>query len=152
MRAGLVVLLACLCLAPTAAAAASVKALGGYFDPETLDLTSGDEVTWTNDDSTAHTVTSSWDEGATFDIVLRAGESFSYQFTKAGTWNIHCRPHAGMGMMVTSFAIEPSANLGVPLAAEPSTVIEITLPFALALAVPVILGAAGMLRRRAREQ
>jgi hypothetical protein len=41
-----------------------------------------------------HTVTSAWDDGATFNRVLRPHESVSIVFQQAGTYSIRCVPHS----------------------------------------------------------
>jgi plastocyanin len=46
------------------------------YDPDTTQVTKGDMIVWTNNDSTMHTVTSN-DGGATFDSsIINAGETF----------------------------------------------------------------------------
>lgn len=86
--------LALLVLLPTAVAATEVKVLGGFFDPAELTVSVGEDVVWTNEDGMPHTVTSTWDEGASFDAVLRGGESFAWTFADTGDFVVHCRPHA----------------------------------------------------------
>ncbi len=59
----------------------------------------GTTVTWTNEDSTAHTVTAtdnSFDSGS-----INPGATFSYTFTKAGTFNYGCTFHPNMKSTVT---------------------------------------------------
>lgn len=64
------------------------------FSPATLTVAVGDTVTWTNDDTAAHTVTA--DDG-TFDSGrLATGETFSETFDTAGTYGYHCTMHPGM--------------------------------------------------------
>ena len=112
--------LALLALLPIAAAAAEVKALGGYFSPDAIEVVADEEVVWTNDDSMPHTITSTWDKGASFDAVLRGGESFSWAFDAPGDYVVHCRPHAypneaggmdGMAMTIHVTALESSAAI-----------------------------------------
>ena len=119
------VALALLALLPTAAAATDVKAMGGFFAPDRIEILADEEVVWTNDDSMPHTVTSTWDEGASFDAVLRGGESFSWTFDTPGDYVVHCRPHAypgesgameGMAMTVHVAELESTAAINeVPL-------------------------------------
>lgn len=88
-------MLAILLLAPIPLAHAAESRLGpGVFDPPALDLVVGESVTWTNGDDRPHTVTSSWDGGATFNAMLKPGEAFAWSFAVLGTWNVHCVPHA----------------------------------------------------------
>ncbi len=61
------------------------------FAPDTLTVKVGTTVTWTNQDSVVHTVTSDTNE---FDSGgIGKGESFSYTFTAAGSYPYHCTPH-----------------------------------------------------------
>lgn len=138
MSRALLVLGLILLLAPTAAAAtASVRVLGGFFDPATLSIAPGDEVTWTNEDSMPHTVTSSWDAGASFDQVLRGGESFTFAFPDVGSFGVHCRPHNGMEMSVSvQAAVEAPAQIAAPVPG-----------LALPLAALSVFAAAWLLRR-----
>jgi Copper binding proteins, plastocyanin/azurin family len=65
------------------------------FVPASLKIAVGTTVTWTNQDSTAHTVTS--DTGAWPDSgQLATGKSFSFTFNKAGTFAYHCAIHRSM--------------------------------------------------------
>lgn len=125
----LVVALALLASVPLAAAASQVKVLGGFFDPGSVDVLVGEEVSWLSEDAMPHTVTSSWDEGATFDATVRQDETFSHAFTEVGTYTVHCKPHAyydeeagewtGMVMQVNVAAVEPGAGIGGPLKDTP---------------------------------
>jgi plastocyanin len=59
----------------------------------------GTTVTWTNQDSTAHTVTAndgSFDSGP-----IQPGKSFSHTFSTAGTVAYHCKIHPSMTATVT---------------------------------------------------
>ncbi len=65
-----------------------------FFDPNSLTVTSGTTVTWTNRGSVSHTVTS--DQG-TFDSGnLGQGGTFSFTFKDKGTFGYHCNFHSGM--------------------------------------------------------
>lgn len=47
------------------------------YDPAILNVSKGDSIEWTNNDNTPHTVTSSVDEGQTFDSsLIMAGDTF----------------------------------------------------------------------------
>jgi plastocyanin len=61
------------------------------FSPDTLTIKVGTTVTWTNQDSVIHTVTS--DTGVFDSGSLDQGKSFSYTFNAAGTFPYHCTPH-----------------------------------------------------------
>ena len=68
---------------------------GGFaFTPSTLTVTVGTTVTWRNTTSAPHTVTS--DDGTTFNGMLSTGGTFTFTFTKAGTYAYHCNIHPYM--------------------------------------------------------
>ena len=146
MRGAILILLLLLASA-SASASASVRAMGGFFDPPRVEIRAGDDVTWTNADSMPHTITSTWDSGKTFDKVLRGGESFTWTFSDAGSFAIHCRPHAypkegggmeGMSMSVNVRALETGAGIAAPLR-------QVAAPWALFALVGI--GAAAFARR-----
>ncbi len=70
------------------------------FNPGTITVRVGQQVTWMNNDSAPHTTTSGscsggtctpgpgWDSGT-----LNPGQSFSFTFTTAGTFTYFCRIH-----------------------------------------------------------
>ena len=69
------------------------------FSPDAVDVAVGTTVTWTNNDSIAHTSTSDgagWDSGA---IAPRA--QFSMTFQNAGPFPYHCAIHPGMVGTIT---------------------------------------------------
>ncbi|HXV66449.1 MAG TPA: plastocyanin/azurin family copper-binding protein [Nitrosopumilaceae archaeon] len=70
------------------------------YDPASVSIKKGDTVTWSNDDSAAHTVTSgSPTDGPSgvFDSSLfMAGKTFSHTFDKAGDYNYFCMVHPWM--------------------------------------------------------
>lgn len=147
-----VVLLAILLLVPLASAAKDVRVMGGFYAPDGIEIAVGETVTWTNDDSMPHTVTSTWDAGESFDAILRSGESFSWTFAEEGAFQVHCRPHAypndatgtweGMVMSIdvaplgTGASIGESVKSGTPAPGP-------------ALVSLALVGAAMLLRRRA---
>lgn len=76
------------------AAAMTVQIKSFAFNPGTVNIAVGTKVTWTNDDSVAHTVTAndgSFDSGQ-----LQPGSSFSHTFSKASTIAYHCNNHPNM--------------------------------------------------------
>ena len=80
--------------APQAAAEAAVTIDNFAFSPQSLQVKVGTTVTWTNNQGATHTVTSdtgAWDSGN-----LSQGKSFSFTFTKAGTFAYHCAIHSSM--------------------------------------------------------
>jgi len=71
------------------------------YDPSEVTIDVGSEVTWSNDDTAAHTVTSGdiREEGPDgyFDSGLfMAGKSFSYKFEEAGEFPYFCQVHPWM--------------------------------------------------------
>jgi plastocyanin len=73
----------------------SIKDL--MFMPVTIKVKAGTTVTWTNDDSTAHTVTLAGNPDLAFTSgSLAAGESYTMTFKKAGTYNYTCDFHSSM--------------------------------------------------------
>lgn len=69
------------------------------FSPATLTVAVGTKVTWTNNDSVAHTVTA--DNGAFGSQSVDSGSTFSFTFTKAGTYTYHCAIHPYMTATIT---------------------------------------------------
>jgi plastocyanin len=82
-RTLLAVLLATLVvLAPARAATFTVSITKGGFSPEALTIAVGDTVTWRNDDTTSHQISS---KGAGFTSpLLKPGETFSFTYKSAG--------------------------------------------------------------------
>jgi plastocyanin len=75
------------------------------YDPANLTVEAGTEVTWNNDDSAAHTVTSGTPQDGpdgTFDSSLfMAGNSFDHVFDTPGTYPYFCMVHPWMDGTVT---------------------------------------------------
>lgn len=65
------------------------------FLPETLRVEVGEKVTWANLDGFAHTVTA--DDGSFDSGLLEGGETWSFTFSRPGTYRYHCTPHASQG-------------------------------------------------------
>ena len=81
----------------------SVPSNGKFFVPDILTVSKGTTVTWTNGDSTLHTVTSGSPEsgnsgtGTEFDSsYLAAGKTFQHQFSISGTFDYYCTLHPYM--------------------------------------------------------
>jgi plastocyanin len=69
------------------------------FSPAGATVTTGSKVTWTNSDTTAHTVT--FDDGSADSGNLAAGATFDHTFASAGTFAYHCAIHSSMKGTVT---------------------------------------------------
>jgi len=85
-----------------------------FFDPKTLVVPRGSSVTWRNDDTTLHTVTSGsaqgGESGTVFDSsYLASGKKFQWAFSKSGTFDYYCTLHPYM-----SGKIIVSAGEGAP--------------------------------------
>src|SRR2546426_7414982 len=93
----LVALFAVLPLAGAAplAATQTVSVKDNLFEPKTITVNGGDTVTWQYAGQNEHTVTA--DDGSFDSGDLKAGEktSFSFTFTKSGTFAYHCKYHGG---------------------------------------------------------
>jgi plastocyanin len=87
----------------------SLKSL--MFNPGALRIKAGTKVTWRNDEPISHTVTSGTVTGVDKSTGLRTGQkpdghfnatlkgngdTFSYTFTKPGTYPYYCNIHFGM--------------------------------------------------------
>ncbi|APH39599.1 cupredoxin domain-containing protein [Methanohalophilus halophilus] len=84
------------------------------FKPATIQISVGDTVTWTNEDSATHTVT-----GQNFDSGnLGQGETFTYTFDEAGTYEYECTIHPSMtgtvivGDVATGSGTDEGENTG----------------------------------------
>jgi plastocyanin len=64
------------------------------FSPNPVEVKVGETVTWINDDSGRHTVTSK--DGFFDSGMMGKGQSFSYTFDKEGEYTYHCEPHPNM--------------------------------------------------------
>jgi plastocyanin len=69
------------------------------FAPASASVAAGSKVTWTNSDTTAHTVT--FDDGSADSGNLAAGATFDHTFATAGTFAYHCAIHSSMKGTVT---------------------------------------------------
>ena len=73
---------------------ANVNISGFAFAPQTLRISIGTKVTWTNNDSVNHTVTSQ-DNLFNSGTIARSA-TFSFTFTQSGTFDYHCQIHPSM--------------------------------------------------------
>jgi plastocyanin len=79
------------------AAAVSIK--GFAFNPATIQAKVGENITWTNGDSVAHTVT--LDDGSSKSGNIEPAATYSHAFTQAGTFTYHCEIHPQMKGTIT---------------------------------------------------
>jgi plastocyanin len=64
------------------------------FSPNPVEVTAGETVTWINDDTGRHTVTSK--DGVFDSGMMGRGQSFGYTFDKVGEYPYFCDPHPNM--------------------------------------------------------
>jgi plastocyanin len=76
----------------------AVSIMNFAYDPSPVEVAVGDTVTWTNNDSVPHTVTSS--DGSIQSGTMQPGQSFSYTFETAGSFDYHCEFHPNMSGQV----------------------------------------------------
>lgn len=91
-------------LMPLGTSTPECKADNTCYLPYNLEVAAGTAVTWTNDDTVAHTVTSGTPAGLTdlFDSGLVMPEaSFEHVFEEAGTYDYYCIVHPWMTGIVT---------------------------------------------------
>jgi len=74
--------------------AATVDMRNTAFHPQTLVVSRGATVTWTNSDSVSHTVTG--DNIEMESGTMGKGDTFSFTFTEAGEFDYHCSIHPFM--------------------------------------------------------
>ncbi len=82
---------------PASAPAANTVAVqisGFAFNPANLSVAKGTTITWTNQDSAPHTVTST--SGAFDSGTLQNGASWGHTFDAPGTYDYHCSIHSSM--------------------------------------------------------
>ena len=87
-------------------AAAKVSIVNFSFSPKKVTVDAGATVTWTNNDSTQHDVTSTNGPDVTASTTstfasgtMNQGDTFRYTFTKPGTYYYECTIHATMPAM-----------------------------------------------------
>ncbi|MER6078453.1 cupredoxin family copper-binding protein [Streptomyces sp. NPDC001833] len=80
--------------APVTGHAVAIKNFA--FAPATLKVPAGTTVTWTNQDTDAHTVTSDGSGGPLHSAALATHGTYSYTFTKPGTYAYLCTIHPFM--------------------------------------------------------
>ncbi|MEV5011617.1 plastocyanin/azurin family copper-binding protein [Streptomyces sp. NPDC055692] len=66
------------------------------FAPAALKVKAGTTVTWTNQDTDAHTVTSAGSGGPLHSAALSTHATYRYTFTKPGTYHYLCTIHPFM--------------------------------------------------------
>jgi plastocyanin len=100
-------------LAPVALAADHGVDIAGFaFSPQSITVSVGDSVTWTNADAQGHTATA---DDASFDTgTIANNASKSVTFDTAGTFAYHCKIHPQM----TATVVVEDAAAGTPPATD----------------------------------
>ena len=80
--------------AQAAPSAVAVKIDNFSFGPQSITVSPGTKVTWTNRDDIPHTVVST--EGVFKSKVMDTDESFSFMFDKPGSYPYFCSVHPKM--------------------------------------------------------
>jgi LPXTG-motif cell wall-anchored protein len=109
--------------APRAAETKNVSIQDFKFEPKEITINVGDTITWKNEGGTEHTAQADDDSFNSGD--LEVGKSFSFTFTKAGTFPYFCKYHGakgGTGMSGTITVGEAAAP--APAAGAPSGSVE----------------------------
>jgi len=100
LSAGAALLLAALMTPAADAATIDVDIVNFAFNPDTVTISVGDTVRWTNNDGaisyTATSTTGVFDSGT-----LGNGQQFSFTFTQAGIYPYHCSIHPSMTGTIT---------------------------------------------------
>jgi plastocyanin len=79
---------------PAEPATAEVRMKGFAFVPASISVKPGTIITWTNEDSAQHTVTSA--DGSWGSDQLAQGDSYMKKFDTPGSYDYHCSIHASM--------------------------------------------------------
>jgi plastocyanin len=82
--------------APSATGASAEISIKGFaFEPSTVNIKKGTEVTWTNEDSATHIIVSDTGNDLNSDAISQ-GETYVHTFSNSGTYNYHCSIHPSM--------------------------------------------------------
>jgi plastocyanin len=110
---------------PSAPAGPVINLSSLMFNPSTTTVKVGETVTWRNDEPITHTVTSGRYIGIDETTGLRSsqkadgmfnakldgkGKTFSFTFTKPGTYTYYCDIHQGMNATITVVADTTSSE------------------------------------------
>ncbi|MDT0322655.1 cupredoxin domain-containing protein [Streptomyces millisiae] len=71
------------------------------YGPAALTVSVGDTVTWVNNDSAPHNVVTTSGPAALESGTLETGDSWSFTFTEAGTYEYYCSIHPNMTAAIT---------------------------------------------------
>lgn len=85
----------------TPAASDKVSIKNFAFSPASITVTKGTTVTWTNNDTTVHTVVETDGKDGPNSSDVKPGDSYTFTFSQAGTYQYHCSLHPQMTGTVT---------------------------------------------------
>ncbi|MDE2591112.1 MAG: hypothetical protein KGL95_15750, partial [Patescibacteria group bacterium] len=79
---------------------ASHQSTGVFYSPSLIDIKVGSTITWKNDDTVAHTVSTGTPnlgiDGRIDSGIINSGKTFSYTFDNAGVYGYYCLIHPWM--------------------------------------------------------
>ncbi len=135
------------------AASQSAKIVDFSFEPATISVGVGDSVTWVNNGSAQHTVSSQSDTARFDSGVLGSGGTFTYTFKSAGSFDFQCNVHPRMVGTVTVASAPAAPAPAAPGLPASGAATSVSLVWLLAGA-GALLGAGLAVRRRmaARQQ
>jgi amicyanin len=110
--------------APAAQQTINVEIMGYAYQPATLTISAGDTVTWTNHDTAPHNVVVTDGPEKFTSPNLQKGQTYSYTFSKSGTYSYYCSIHPDMKASVTvsgSTTTTPPATTTPPTTTKPTT-------------------------------
>ena len=99
---------------PSSSAGGTSVAIANYaFTPQTLTVKAGTTVTWTNKDSVPHNVVSANDMSTSATTTsafasgnFNQGQTFTFTFSKPGTYYYECSIHASMPAMHGTISVQ----------------------------------------------
>jgi plastocyanin len=86
---------------PQATATNSVSIANMAFAPANITVKKGTTVTWTNNDTTTHTVTENDGHPGPDSGPVQPGQTYNFTYDTAGTFKYHCAIHPNMVGTVT---------------------------------------------------
>ena len=104
-----------------AAAHYSVQMAGYAYAPAAITVNEGDTITWTNQDTAPHTVTTTSGPQRLNSPYLSKGQSWSYTFTAPGMYMYYCTVHPDMRAEVIVRAPAPATAAATTKRGTPSS-------------------------------
>ncbi|MFI9810983.1 cupredoxin domain-containing protein [Saccharothrix variisporea] len=106
---------------PAATAAHQVNIVGYAYSPANITVNVGDTVTWTNQDTAPHNVVVTSGPEKFTSPTLQKGQSYTFTFTKAGSYQYYCSVHPDMKASVTVAGTTPTTTTAPPTTGHPTT-------------------------------